>query len=61
MNTELYYYKSDNLIHQKLNGLCSTHNLAEVFDEMEQFKLGIARMYEMLAEEDGFDVRAFRN
>ncbi|MDY6857561.1 MAG: hypothetical protein SWO11_23230 [Thermodesulfobacteriota bacterium] len=113
MNTEIHYDKNMNLINQKLHGLCSIHNLAEVFDDMEKYELkpglkiladitdadlkdtnydsvsflekkldefldkylpirkaiivesdlefGIARMYEMLAEKDGFDVRVFYN
>ena len=113
MNTELHYENSTNLMHQKLHGLCSIKNLAEVFDEMGKYELkpglkiltditdadlkdanynsvsylenkldvflakylpirkaiivesklefGIARMYEMLAEKDGFDVMVFRD
>ena len=113
MNTELHYDSSMNLMTQTLHGLCSIHNLAEVFDVMEKYGLkpglkiladitdadlidtnydsvlflenrldefldkylpirkaiiveselefGIARMYEMLAEKDGFDVQVFRD
>jgi len=113
MKTELHYDTSSNTIYQKLRGLCSIQNLAEVFNEMEEYDLspnlniltdisdadlkdtnynsvsyleknldkfldnylpvhnaiiaesdlefGIARMYEMLAEKDGFNVKVFRN